>query len=94
MEEKTRKQNAIFSHDIFMEKNVSFMISQKEYHGKEFLGSPGPIFHGRGPVELRSHKPLSVDNQIKPKKKKKRKKEKKYHGKKKKKKKRKRESIR
>ena len=54
-----------------MEKNVSFMISQKEYHGKEFLGSPGPIFHGRGPVELRSHKPLSVDNQIKPKKKKK-----------------------
>ena len=71
MEEKTRKQNAIFSHDIFMEKNVSFMISQKEYHGKEFLGSPGPIFHGRGPVELRSHKPLSVDNQIKPKKKKK-----------------------
>ena len=65
-----------------MEKNVSFMISQKEYHGKEFLGSPGPIFHGRWPVELISHKPLSVDNQIKPKKKK----EKKYHGKKKKKK--------
>ena len=54
-----------------MEKNVSFMISQKEYHGKEFLGSPGPIFHGRGPVELRSHKPRSVHNQIKPKKKRK-----------------------
>ena len=71
MEEKTRKQNTIFSHDIFMEKNVSFMISQKEYHGKEFLGSPGPIFHGRGPVELRSHKPRSVHNQIKPKKKRK-----------------------
>ena len=73
-----------------MEKNVSFMISQKEYHGKEFLGSPGPIFHGRGPVELRSHKPLSVDNQIKPKKKER----KKVSWQKKKKKKRKRESIR
>ena len=73
-----------------MEKNVSVMISQKEYHGKEFLGSPGPIFHGRGPVELRSHKPLSVDNQIKPKKKER----KKVSWQKKKKKKRKRESIR
>lgn len=42
------------------------MISQKEYHDWEFLGSPGPILHGRAPVELRSHKPHSADNQIKP----------------------------
>ena len=49
------------------------MISQKEYHDWEFLGSPGPILHGRAPVELRSRKPHSADNQIEPLKKRKKK---------------------
>lgn len=58
-------------------KNVSFMISQKEYHGREFPGSPGPVLHCRGPMELRFCKPRSADNQVRPKK------ERKNHGQKK-----------
>lgn len=73
MEENKKNETQLFPRDIFVGK-ISFMISQKEYHDWEFLGSPGPILHGTAPVELRSRKPHSADNQIEPLKKRKRKK--------------------